>query len=1170
MNDYYIKTYHKVKNGDNNRVGRVFHFSEKYIFGKFDSFCNRLRNLMIMFYKIQLFTSLFENRMEALLAEEAVEDDKRSFEALVSTLKSREYNFLDYRNQKFDIDFGDFNKKIENLTKRVKKKLEEAYDNIWDTPHSYQYLGRFETLAQKLPIGGMEPKYKRMCVTFKNEMDKTMKFFKKKQNNPPYPRNYAITTGKIQWVRALLNHLQKFMTFFEETEHLNSRKEYRKLVSQFNDFGVQFMKFEIETENRKNHPSIRQVESMIGKPVCKEILTGDLVLNFDPTLYNILRESERLFKMDLIIPQCNMFMVRKKSWFLEFKDMIDLMLNNYQMTINSLAPELQKLFAPHLAKIRSCMDPGMSLINWTCDSWREFTTKTLNDIDIIKDLVDRANDIYYNRVEKLLGSIVDVPLSSLPTDVPWTLEQFVENIKVKCKTGYKELNKISMMIEDAIEDLILLALEFSPEVESKVETKEGDTSHEVDLTEEGNNVSSTPTSKLNKMKAVASVAKMFTKQQTEDEEEELSPSNVLSVLDKIQRAVVNTAAKDLRKVYTKKISEKLIHLLKTTNRSLAKHFQAATTKNNPGLEVHPKSQDDFQSGEIVFVLKTLLNMPKIEVEPSVEEIQKTLTFIGETIVSVTKGIGQWKNIEKKVKKSKDNESQKETTKKLFNPVKTVIPLVEELEFNFYKSVADVKEVQKSQEVLSTCMKNLKLELSQFKAIWKKYSELWTTNKDEYIITLAESSPKLKDYENELFKYKKIESELSDEKDFFRYGTILISTIQFKKTLRNDIYAWVNILTKAVHQKFKKEMENIIGIIIDFDKKLDRKIENLDDVRIIMETQKKIRAIEIDLDFQIESIENAYELIVTFGYQIPKEEIEKVENLMLTWQKLQEKALNIHIMLLSVQEKFQEELIKNLAIFQDECKQFVDDYFNNGPMVEGLSPKQASDRLQMFQNHFDSLWKKHSEYSVGEELFGLPHTDQPELNNIKKEINLLQKLYKLYNDVIDSVKGYKEILWAEINIEDVNNELIEFGNRCRKLPKALKDWPAFHALKKTIDEFNEICPLLELMSNKAMKIRHWEKIETITNFKFDLERKDLLLSEILEAPLLQNKEDIEDVCISALKEKEIEAKLRQITTDWTIQELSFQVFKNRGELLLRGDTTAETVTGQSLKKKECSG
>ena len=82
---------------------------------------------------------------------------------------------------------------------------------------------------------------------------------------------------------------------------------------------------------------------------------------------------------------------------------------------------------------------------------------------------------------------------------------------------------------------------------------------------------------------------------------------------------------------------------------------------------------------------------------------------------------------------------------------------------------------------------------------------------------------------------------------------------------------------------------------------------------------------------------------------------------------------------------------------------------------------------------------------------------------------------------------------------------------------------------------------------------------MTNHKFDLERKDLALRDIMEAPLLPNKEDIEDVCISALKEKDIEAKLKMVTTEWTLQELKFQVFKNRGELLLRGDTTAETVS-----------
>lgn len=84
------------------------------------------------------------------------------------------------------------------------------------------------------------------------------------------------------------------------------------------------------------------------------------------------------------------------------------------------------------------------------------------------------------------------------------------------------------------------------------------------------------------------------------------------------------------------------------------------------------------------------------------------------------------------------------------------------------------------------------------------------------------------------------------------------------------------------------------------------------------------------------------------------------------------------------------------------------------------------------------------------------------------------------------------------------------SRCRKLPKGLKEWQAFLDLKKTIDDFSESCGLLEMMANKSMLKRHWDQIADLTKHKFEVESDTFMLQNIMEAPLLDHKEDIE-VC-----------------------------------------------------------
>ena len=99
------------------------------------------------------------------------------------------------------------------------------------------------------------------------------------------------------------------------------------------------------------------------------------------------------------------------------------------------------------------------------------------------------------------------------------------------------------------------------------------------------------------------------------------------------------------------------------------------------------------------------------------------------------------------------------------------------------------------------------------------------------------------------------------------------------------------------------------------------------------------------------------------------------------------------------------------------------------MVQGIPPREASDRLNTYQARFDDLWRKFQIYSDGEELFGLPVSAYPDMGRIKKELNLLQKLYGLYNTVMDSIDGYYDILWVDVDIEKINNELLDFQNKC---------------------------------------------------------------------------------------------------------------------------------------------
>ena len=160
-----------------------------------------------------------------------------------------------------------------------------------------------------------------------------------------------------------------------------------------------------------------------------------------------------------------------------------------------------------------------------------------------------------------------------------------------------------------------------------------------------------------------------------------------------------------------------------------------------------------------------------------------------------------------------------------------------------------------------------------------------------------------------------------------------------------------------------------------------------------------------------------------------------------------------------------------------------------------------------------------------------------------------------------MEAYKEIPWAQVvaNIDAMNEQVDGFNTQCRRLSRKLHEWPAYKELSKTINDFLEILPLLTDLSKPAMRPRHWEQISQITGYTFDLAKfSELKLRSVLDANLLEHREDIEEIADGAVKQLGIEKKIHDIEHFWNQQEFELAGWSGQEDVILMGACVAEVM------------
>jgi dynein heavy chain len=241
-------------------------------------------------------------------------------------------------------------------------------------------------------------------------------------------------------------------------------------------------------------------------------------------------------------------------------------------------------------------------------------------------------------------------------------------------------------------------------------------------------------------------------------------------------------------------------------------------------------------------------------------------------------------------------------------------------------------------------------------------------------------------------------------DIQNIGALSLRTVSIKAQLRAECNRWKIKFSDNLHSQAKSKLEQLTEYIRMTNGKVTREVTDLDTLSFIMRLLVDVRERESSMEMEINPIMDMYRMLESYlpsGF-MEKEEIDKKTILRVNWKKLLKLGEIRTEQLSKTQTKFKRTQLKDIKEFKRDVEQFREDFLRNGPMVDGIAPSDAVDRLNRFKEENKIRDRKMESYRGGEDLFALPLTDYPELIQTQKELKLADQLFSLYVDVLGTL------------------------------------------------------------------------------------------------------------------------------------------------------------------------
>ncbi|KAI0980423.1 hypothetical protein GJ496_003200 [Pomphorhynchus laevis] len=940
-------------------------------------------------------------------------------------------------------------------------------------------------------------------------------------------------------------------------------------------------------------------------------------LNFDPFIECEAHTTGKLLDMNISCPSIcvkilnNLSNLEANAYRLRHIVRIynDIQIRSSERTYRDV---ITKLFCEYPSKLHSLLQEGKIICNWQSPGLTKYTEQCELQVDMMENLVYRVEWLVANRIHRHLDTLFNISLMTIPNVTSKThmsnyngqplnekhqcitLEEFAQLTKKDTLTAAVCIAGLNSKIKNAVLDLIEMFTEACDDQAGSITFQpcHGSTVKLGRLGKLQQTIVQTFALTDKGLRKIHQLRSIPTSQQTIEDSEnksnedgkQLQENNVESARvwnyykGRMNEGLIYITINSIDKLREHLLSRKRVQLNKVEKCKTALYVQSSDALNDEHVQTS------------VLCVEVILDDQIIKLSSSLDKLQHSVNQVVQYILNVSKGVkrcGQSKKLKADTIHCIDYPGRLDSMRGDIDVFQLILKKLSTLDCKFvpenskstdvynlfelpravlYNDIRTDVKVSRIYKDLSNCIvMNKEIFESSLQYLYK-YSSIWQSDEtiSDKIVAIKREDFGIMSILNGLSELDNMVKYVQQIEDYHNVFQLKLTMTPFKISIVQQV---VNRKLKACEHVQQLLIENAPSIHVFMQrliKELDKELHSVEDFKTVLSAIDAIRSSQHKIERSCMKLRTAFNAIA-YHYQEeqqisrPFTITDKSEELARSYEELIAKDELAQYYILKSRSMFVNDLLNDIEVSNSELNEFDNQYQTTGPMIEGVAAKETSDIIILSSSKFDLLWHRHRSLYEGEQLFNLPHRKFNRLYFLKKELNNFNRLYALFDKTNKTIDQFKDTVWSKINISLMTDKILDLMSRCKRMPTILKKWPAYRELPELIAEFIEKIPHLEMLSNKAMQIRHWQNMESIFNIPLNVSDDAFQVGQLVGIPMIEKKEQIEDVCIRAMEEQEIEVKLNSLESEWRKRKFKLAHFKIKVDIILNGQDTSKAIS-----------